>query len=91
MKELVTADTVLAHFDPNLTMTLACDASSYGLGAVLSHITTTGEERPVALATCTLTVTEQKYSQIDKETLELVWRIKMFNQYSFRITLYTDN
>ena len=91
MKELVAAHTVLAHFDPNLTMTLACDASSYGLGAVLSHITTTGEERPVALASHTLTVTKQKYSQIDKEALALVWRIKMFNQYLFRITFHTDN
>ena len=85
------ADTVLAHFDPNLNMTLACDVSSYGLGAVLSHITTTGEVRPVAFASCTLTVTEQKYSQIDKEALELVWRIKMCNQYLFRITPHTDN
>ena len=44
VKELVTADTVLVHFDSNLPMTLACDASSYGLGAVLSYITTTGDE-----------------------------------------------
>ena len=83
MKELVVAVTVLAHFDPNLPMTLACDACSYGLGAVLSHIATTGEERPVAFASRTLTVAEQKYSQIDKEALALVRGIKKFNQYLF--------
>ena len=93
MKDVVTADTVLAHFDPSLPMTLACDASSYGLGAVLSHITATGEERPVAFASRTLTVTEQKYSQIDKEALALVWGIKKFNQYLFgsHFTLITDH
>eukprot|EP00731_Ephydatia_muelleri_P034387 Em0057g19a len=93
VKDMVTADTVLAHFDPSLPMTLACDASSYGLGAVLSHITATGEERPVAFASRTLTVTEQKYSQIDKEALALVWGIKKFNQYLFgsHFTLITDH
>ena len=49
VKNVVTADTVFTHVDPSLPMTLACDASSYGLGAVLSHITATGEEQPVAL------------------------------------------
>ena len=93
MKDVITADTVLAHFDPSLPMTLACDASSYGLGAVLSHITATGEERPVAFASRTLMVTEQKYSQIDKEALALVWGIKKFNQYLFgsHFTLITDH
>ena len=89
VKDVVTADTVLAHFDPSVPMTLACDASSYGLGAVLSHITATGEERPVAFASRTLTDTEQKYFQIDKEALALVWGIKKFNQYIFG--LHTDN
>ena len=36
-KELLTATTFLTHFDPTKSLTLACDASGYGLGAVLSH------------------------------------------------------
>ena len=36
-KELLTSAPLLVHFDPKLQLTLACDASAYGIGAVLSH------------------------------------------------------
>lgn len=51
---LVSAE-VLAHFDSELPISLATDASAYGLGAVISHMTPQGEERPIAFASRTLT------------------------------------
>ena len=36
-KNRLTAETFIAHFDPELPLTLACDASGYGLGAVLAQ------------------------------------------------------
>ena len=36
-KLLLTSDKLLIHFDPNLRLSLSCDASAYGLGVVLSH------------------------------------------------------
>ena len=36
-KELLLSSQVLVHFDRTLEITLACDASAYGRGAVLSH------------------------------------------------------
>ncbi|KAJ8896575.1 hypothetical protein PR048_001919 [Dryococelus australis] len=38
VKEILTSSNVLAHNDPNLPVLLACDASPYGLGAVISHV-----------------------------------------------------
>jgi len=36
-KKLLLSSQVLAHFDPKLDIVLACDASAYRIGAVLSH------------------------------------------------------
>ena len=56
VKDMITSDVVLTHYDPNLPVRLACDASPYGLGSVLSHVMTHGTERPVAFASHSLTI-----------------------------------
>jgi len=66
-------ETVLAYYDPSLPLRLACDASPVGIGAVLSHVMHDGTERPTAFASRTLTKIEQKYAQIDKEALSIIW------------------
>ncbi|GFS02161.1 Pol polyprotein [Elysia marginata] len=53
IKSMVASDLVLIHYDPSLSLKLATDASPYGLGAVLSHVTTDGE-RPICFASRTL-------------------------------------
>ena len=47
VKSLLTSDCLLVHYDPAKELTLACDASHYGLGAVLSHCDTDGKEKPL--------------------------------------------
>ena len=48
-KEALQADSLLVHFDPMKPLVLACDASDYGIGAVLSHIIMEdGQERTIA-------------------------------------------
>ena len=80
---MITSEQVLTHYDPALPVRLACDASPTGIGAVLSHIMPDGSERPVAFASRSLTKTEHKYTQIDKEALSIVWGVKRFHAYLY--------
>ncbi len=72
-KEELASPKLLLHYDPDLPIRLATDASSYGLGAVLSHVLKDGTEQPIAYASRTLSNSEQNYAQIDKEALSLVF------------------
>lgn len=84
---------VLTHFDPALPLQLACDASPYGVGAVVSHIMPDGTDKPIAFASKTLNKAECNYAQIEREALSIVFGIRKFHQYLFgrRFTLLTDH
>ena len=92
-KALITSEEVLTHYDPQLPVKLVCDASPYGLGAVMSYVMPDNTERPIAYASRTLSSAERNYSQIDKEALALVWGVKKFNNYlcGRKFTLVTDH
>ena len=88
-KELLQSAKVLAHYVVNLPIKLACDASSYGIGAVMPG----GEERPVAFASRTLSASERNYAQLEKEALSILYGVNKFHQYLFgrKFTLETDH
>lgn len=93
VKEEITSDNILVHFDPKLPLILATDASPTGLGAVLSHRYSDGSEKPISFASRTLTESEQKYSQIDKEATGIYWGLKKFYPYCYgrKFVLVTDH
>lgn len=54
------------------------DASPTALGAVLIQTNSHGESRVVCYASKSLTDTEKRYCQTEKEVLSLVWSVEKF-------------
>ena len=93
LKQALTTTTVLAHFDPDIPIGLACDASAVGIGPVIYHKYENGTEKPIAYASKTLSSSEKNYSQIEREALSIIFGVKKFHQhlYGHKFTLLTDH
>ena len=89
VKKLVVNHPVLKYYDSQEEVTLQCDASEKGLGATLLQ-----NGQPVAFASRTLSPTERKYAQIEKECLAIVFGCERFSQYLSRkekVTVESDH
>lgn len=93
VKAEITSPRVLAHYDPNEQLVLACDASNYGLSAVLSHKYKDGSERPIAFASQIIPEKERHRAPIDKEASAIVFGFKRFYNFVYgqNIILRTDH
>ena len=74
---------VLAHYDPQLPLKLDTNASTHGVGAVISHVFPDGQEYSAAYASRTLRKSEQNYSQVEREALASIFAVKKFYCYFF--------
>ena len=92
-KKLLISSEILTHFDPKLDLVLSCDASAYGIGAVLAHKLSDGMEKPFGYVSRTLTESEKNYSQLEKEALACIYGVTKFHSYLFGhpFTLLTDH
>ena len=80
-KDALQGDSLLVHYDPTKPIVLACDVSQCRIGAVLSHIMTDQQEKPIAYVSRTLSPAEKNYSQLEKEALAIVFVVKKFHNY----------
>ena len=76
-KEGLSRATLLAHPEPNATVTLTCDASSTMVGAALQQQIGNDWE-PLAFFSTKLSTTERNYSTFDRELLAIYKSIKHF-------------
>ena len=88
IKQVIMTLPVLAHFNKTKKHTIQCDASKKGLSAVLLQ-----ESKPAMYVSRALTETEQRYSNIERELLAIVFALKRLNHYTFgrTITVQSDH
>ena len=88
LKQELISNRFLTYFNPKL------QSSPVELGAVLAHKLPSGEEKPIAYASRTLSNSERNYSKIDKESLAIIFAVKHFHFFLYekdRFTIYTDH
>lgn len=80
VKDLMTCAPTLKPFNMNAPTRLSTDASSFGLGAaILQEVE--GEWQPIAFASRSMTPTERRYAQIEKEALAICWAAEKFHYF----------
>ena len=84
--------TILTLYDPEAAAKISADASSYGLGAVLLQ-KSESTWKPVAYASRSMTDTERRYAQVEKEALATTWACDKFANYILgkKIEIETDH
>ena len=92
IKQNLSSAPILALYDPQKETIISADASSYGLGTVITQKQPTGEHRPIAYISRVLTPTEQKYCQIEKEALAVTWACEQLSHYiiAMQFHIFTD-
>ena len=78
IRSAISSAPVLAYFDTNAPVTVQCDASDRGLGAVLLQ-----RGHPVAYTSRALTDPETRYAQIEKELTAVVYALTKFDQMTY--------
>ncbi|XP_025269887.1 uncharacterized protein LOC105256474 [Camponotus floridanus] len=92
IKSCITSPPTLSCPNFELPFTLQTDASSVGLGAVLTQ-ESEGVEHVIAFASRALSEAEKEYSTTEQECLAVVWSIKKFRPYleGYNFKVITDH
>lgn len=94
LKDALVTAPVTAYFDPEKDTEISVDASPVGLAAILTQVDPkTDEKHVITYASRSLTATEQRYSQTEREGLAVVWACEHLHLYVYGkpVTIYTDH
>ena len=93
LKDLISSDIVICHFNSSYETSIIVDAGPIGLGAILVQKQPDGMLRPVSYASRSLTPVEQRYSQTEREALAVVWGCERYHIYLYgsHFTILTDH
>jgi ribonuclease HI len=93
LKDAIVHDLVLGHPMFGKPLVLRTDASNYGVGAVLSQVDESGEERVVSFASKVLDKAQINYTTSEKECYAIVYALEKFREYleGHEFVLQTDN
>ena len=93
LKDLISSELVLRHFQSDRETSLIVDAGPIGLGAILVQKQPDGSLHPVSYASRSLTPVEQRYSQTEREALAVIWGCERYHLYLYgtHFTILTDH
>ena len=89
LREVISNESINAYYDPKKTTSVIVDASPVGLGAMLVQ-----GNQVIAYSSRSLTSTETRYSQTEREALAIVWACEHFDMYlrgAQSFTVITDH
>ncbi|PFX17897.1 Retrovirus-related Pol polyprotein from transposon 17.6 [Stylophora pistillata] len=88
LKQIITEAPVLAYYNPEKDNVIQSDASLKGLGCVLIQ-----DGKPVCYASRSLSDTEARYSNIERELLAACWSLERLSHYVFgkKVVVETDH
>jgi hypothetical protein len=95
IKDAISKDTTLRYYNPKFKTKLQVDASQKGLGAALIQMDPSEpeKERIIAFASKSLTDTETRYANIEREFLAVVFGVEKFHTYIYgtNVLVETDH
>ena len=94
LKQCLISAEVMPYYNPSAETQLIVDGSPCGVAAILNQKQPNGDIRPVAYASRTLTPTERRYSQTEREGLAVLFGIQRFHIYLYgmsHFTVYSDH
>ena len=98
LKEVLTSELFLTHYNPDLDIIVGSDASTYGIDACILHKIPDGPTKPTSKptkptkhASRTLLPAGRNYSQMEKDSLSIIFRGNKIPKISAWTTLQTTN